>query len=101
MVAPNDPAVGSDRLEALKLDAARYFDTPTDVLTDPLLSLAEKRDVLEAWRLDAARLAESADENMQGGEDAPLQAINNALLLIGDMEAEATPAEPSASSHVG
>ena len=51
-------------------------------VTHPGLDATQKREILENWRVDAARLAESAGENMAGGEEPMLQRVNNALLEL-------------------
>jgi len=63
-------------------DPCTVFGEPQEVLTHPNLDATQKREILENWRVDAARLAESAGENMAGGEEPMLQRVNNALLEL-------------------
>jgi len=58
----------------------RYFDRPDEVLVEPMLTLDEKHRILESWKLDAQRLAESTAENMSGRRrrrcpDIPLRIV--------------------------
>ena len=60
----------------------RHFRRPDDVLVEPTLSVDEKRRILESWKLDAQRLAESTAENMTGGEESDLREVSRALLSL-------------------
>lgn len=61
------------------------FEDPREVLAAADLDRAEKREILEAWRLDAARLADSSAEGMAGGEPSMLRRVELALAeLDGD-----------------
>jgi hypothetical protein len=60
----------------------RHFDEPSEVLTHPKLSFADKRRILESWKLDAQRLADSTDENMTGGEESDLRDVSRALVEL-------------------
>lgn len=62
------------------LDPSPIFGTPEAVLTHPALDDRQRREILERWKLDAVRLADSANENMAGGEEPMLQRVNDALL---------------------
>lgn len=86
-------------VDDLKVDAGKHFASPTDVLTDTRLKDADKREILENWRHDAVRMAESAAENMLGGEQPPLQAINDALLMLAKIEEDAGIAAGHGSQH--
>jgi hypothetical protein len=60
----------------------RHFDTPADVLREPSLTLDDKRRILESWKLDAQRLADSDSENMTGGEEDHLREVAKALVEL-------------------
>lgn len=98
---PEPTSFANELARDATIDAGRYFERPAEVLTDPSLTLEQKRAVLESWRQDAVRLAESDDENMGGGEQAPLEAINNALLLLKQQESlsSASPADTQPGSQ--
>jgi hypothetical protein len=59
-------------LQDILQNPARCYDSPSHVLMDSALSYDEKRQVLDAWRLDAERLADSSNEGMGGGEASRL-----------------------------
>lgn len=64
----------------------RHFQRPADVLNEPTLSVDEKRRILESWKLDAQRLAESTAENMSGGEESDLRDVSKVLLELNTSE---------------
>jgi hypothetical protein len=64
----------------------RYFGRPGDVLADSSLTADDKLKVLESWKQDAARLAESTAENMTGGEESDLRDVSKALLELKAVE---------------
>lgn len=64
----------------------RHFKKPDDVLVEPKLTIEEKRRILESWKLDAQRLAESTAENMSGGEETDLREVSKVLLQLKSME---------------
>lgn len=64
----------------------RHFDSPRDVLSDSRLTIGEKRKVLESWKLDATRMAESTAENMTGGEESDLREVSKVLLELKSVE---------------
>jgi hypothetical protein len=57
------------------LNPARCYDSPGHVLLDKALTYEQKRDVLNAWRLDAERLSDSSNEGMSGGEQSRLREV--------------------------
>jgi hypothetical protein len=69
-------------LAELTMDPAKFFSSPTELLTHNNLSTAEKRAILEAWLFDAQQLANATEENMGGGEKPRIDEINNALLNL-------------------
>jgi hypothetical protein len=64
----------------------RHFGRPSEVLTDSRLTAEEKLKVLESWKHDAARLAESTAENMSGGEESDLRDVSKAMLELKAVE---------------
>lgn len=66
-------AVGSPR---------RVYGSPSDVLADEALSVAEKREVLRQWESEAIHLQESDAEGFGGGERSQLDEIVNALASL-------------------
>ncbi|MDP3738666.1 MAG: hypothetical protein Q8R02_14820 [Hyphomonadaceae bacterium] len=76
----------STHVEELIANPHRHFDHPTEVLDEPGLSVDEKRRILESWKQDAQRLAESTAENMSGGEETDLRDVSKVLLQLKEME---------------
>jgi len=66
-------------LETILLDPARYFASPSEVVTDERYSQAARRLILQRWRDDAVRLEDSTEEGMTGGERSRLREIDLAL----------------------
>lgn len=64
----------------------RHFGRPEEVLNEPTLTVDEKRRILESWKLDAQRLAESTAENMSGGEETDLRDVSKVLVQLKSME---------------
>lgn len=64
----------------------RHFRRPDEVLAEPALSIDDKRRILESWKLDAQRLAESTAENMSGGEETDLREVSKVLVQLKTME---------------
>ncbi|MDX2235896.1 MAG: hypothetical protein NW200_15455 [Hyphomonadaceae bacterium] len=54
---------------------SRAYESPAHVLLDADLTHEQKRLVLESWRLDAERMAESANEGMAGGVQSRLREV--------------------------
>lgn len=76
----------------------RHFRRPDEVLAEPTLTLDQKRRILESWKLDAQRLAESTAENMTGGEETDLRDVSKVLVQLKSME---TVPEARQSTHKG
>lgn len=76
----------SVHVEDLIAHPTRYFGAPREVLNDDRLTPGEKRKVLESWKLDASRLAESTAENMTGGEESDLREVSKVLLELKAVE---------------
>ena len=88
-------------VEDLIANPNRHFDHPVDVLNEPTLSKDEKRRILESWKLDAQRLAESTAENMSGGEETDLRDVAKVLVQLKDMEDAPTVRQPDRSPTRG
>ena len=73
-------------VEDLIASPNRHFSHPVDVLNEPSLSTDEKRKILESWKLDAQRLAESTAENMSGGEETDLRDVSKVLVQLNEMD---------------
>ncbi len=79
----------------------RHFGRPEDVLNEPTLGVDEKRRILESWKLDAQRLAESTAENMSGGEETDLRDVSKVLVQLKSMEEMPVARQPKQGSDVG
>jgi hypothetical protein len=79
----------------------RHFGRPEEVLNEPTLSVADKRRILESWKLDAQRLAESTAENMSGGEETDLRDVSKVLVHLKSMEEVPVAHQPKQGSDVG
>lgn len=79
----------------------RHFDRPEEVLNEPTLSVDEKRRILESWKLDAQRLAESTAENMSGGEETDLRDVSKVLIQLKSMEDMPVARQSKQGSDVG
>ncbi len=73
-------------VEDLIVNPNRHFGHPVDVLNEPALSIDDKRHILESWKLDARRLAESTAENMSGGEETDLRDVSKVLIQLNEMD---------------
>ncbi len=88
-------------VEDLIAHPQRHFSRPDDVLLEPKLSVGEKRRILESWKLDAQRLAESTAENMTGGEETDLREVSKVLIQLKSMEAMPEARQPKEGMAVG
>jgi len=57
------------------MNPSKAYESPGHVLLDKGLTHDEKRKVLDAWRMDAERLADSSNEGMSGGEENRLREV--------------------------
>lgn len=73
-------------IDELVANPPRHFAHPHEVLADDDLSIPDKRRILESWKLDAQRLAESTAENMSGGEETDLREVSKTLVELKAME---------------
>lgn len=76
----------SKHVDELVMQPTRHFDNPGEVLSYPGLKHKDRVRILESWKLDAQRLAESTAENMSGGEEQDLSEVAKALLQLKSME---------------
>lgn len=93
----------SVNVEDLIAHPQRFFGNPWEVLEDARLSSKDKRKVLESWKHDATRMAESTAENMSGGEEENLREVSKVLLELksGPMSVVALPKTSSVAAGVG
>jgi hypothetical protein len=92
------------QIDDLVANPNRHFGSPSEVLDAPEISKDDKRRILESWKLDAARLAESTAENMTGGEESELREVSKTLLQLDQMSDTpnvVTRREPRARTGVG
>jgi hypothetical protein len=73
-------------VDELVFQPKRHFDKPEEVLKNRKLSSDDKVRILESWKLDSQRLADSTAENMDGGEDCDLREVSRALIQLKEME---------------
>src|SRR4051794_38415682 len=82
-----------DYLTRAKLNPARTFKSPMDVVETDDIEAAEKLAILQAWESDERALLRAEDEGMGGGEHAHLHKVQAALDHLRD--------EPCARLDVG
>src|SRR5215468_599040 len=66
-------------LDRAKLNPARTFKTPMDVVETDDIDPAAKLAILQAWEADERALLRAEDEGMGGGEHAHLHKVQAAL----------------------
>lgn len=71
-----------DDIDKAKVNPAREFARPTDVVAADGLALAEKLAILSAWEADERALQRAEDEGMAGGEHAHLHRVHEALARL-------------------
>ncbi len=92
------------QIDDLVANPHRHFNRPVEVLDAVEINNDDKRRILESWKLDASRLAESTAENMSGGEESELREVSKTLLQLDAMEKTpevVTRTEPRARKNVG
>lgn len=82
------------RIDEMVSNPHQHFNAPRDVLRDDDLSFDDKKRILESWKLDAMRLAESTAENMSGGEESDLREVSKTLVELKAMEQAPQVARP-------
>jgi hypothetical protein len=88
-------------IDELVANPHRHFDHPADVLNEPTLTKDEKRRILESWKLDAQRLAESTAENMSGGEESDLRDVSKVLVELNTMDDPPVITQPTRGNITG
>jgi len=88
-------------VDDLIANPTRHFDHPVDVLNEDTLTNDDKRRILESWKLDAQRLAESTSENMSGGEETDLRDVAKVLVQLKGMDETPVARQPDRSSTRG
>ena len=69
-------------LDRAKLNPARTFKSPMDVVETDDINLDAKLAILKAWEADERALLRAEDEGMGGGEHAHLQKVQAALAQL-------------------
>jgi len=69
-------------LDRAKLNPARTFKSPMDVVETDDIDLTAKLAILKAWEADERALLRAEDEGMGGGEHAHLQRVQAALAQL-------------------
>jgi hypothetical protein len=78
-----------------------HFDSPRQVVTDPVLSKDEKTEALETLEQDARLLSTASEEGMTGGEETNLHDVLNAReVLKGRTAAPAPGSEAEVAEEV-
>lgn len=88
-------------LDELIANPQHHFRHPADVLNEQTLSTEEKRQILESWKQDAQRLAESTSENMSGGEESDLRDVSKILIHLNTSAPAAIGSQPETSGTQG
>src|SRR5262245_51758400 len=81
-------------LDRAKLNPARTFKSPMDVVETDDIDLAAKLAILKAWEADERALLRAEDEGMGGGEHAHLHKVQAALAQLGKDLARPRPSGP-------
>jgi hypothetical protein len=69
-------------LDRAKLNPARTFKSPIDVVEANDIGTTEKLVILKAWEADERALLRAEDEGMGGGEHAHLHRVQAALAQL-------------------
>ncbi len=85
------PVANSKLVDEVVKDPTQRFTSPAEVLSDGLLSNAQKEAILVSWVKDAELLAEAETENMGGGEKSRLRESKLALATLTDPSAPGKP----------
>lgn len=75
-------SLGDAEIEKALISPASVFDEPSEVVESRALAKFMKIEILKRWELDARALQRATEENMCGGEPAPLDAVNAALAIL-------------------
>lgn len=63
-------------------DPAANFANPGDVVAATNLDLAQKKQILQSWKVDETELLVAADENMPGSSSSRLDEVEDALTRL-------------------
>lgn len=81
--------MNSSQRRLTKTDVDKALTSPVSVFQDPMevvgsqdLTRQEKVEILKRWELDSRALQRATDENMGGGEQPQLDAVNKALAVL-------------------
>jgi hypothetical protein len=74
-------------VERALITPPEVFDSPRKALEIVGRSRKQKIEILKRWEADARALQRATDENLVGGEQPPLDEINEALMRL-DPESE-------------
>lgn len=75
-------AVSKETFQSYMRDPTEHFDSPEEVETHAELSLEQKLEILESWKLDEEELQVATEENMQGGNADCLPQVVSALTRV-------------------
>ena len=70
-------------VETIIKDPGKHLASPREVVSDPRLSIDEKRRILDSWAVDAQLLSVAEEENMGGADRPGLREVKLALLELG------------------
>ena len=87
-------------VDELAFAPKRHFNRPEEVLEDEKLNYGEKRRILESWKHDAQRLAESTAEKMTGGEKTDLREVSRVLVQLKAMTVPLEAIQENQTTHV-
>jgi len=74
--------LGAAEIEQALVSPSSVFEAPQEVVDSRALANILKIEILKRWELDARALQRATEENMGGGEPAPLDAVNDALAKL-------------------
>lgn len=66
------------------VDYLSRYDSPAAVLADDSLTRADKKEILQQWKLDAERRVDSTQEGLDGGKNLQLGPVTEALESLKD-----------------
>ena len=90
----------STHVDELAFAPKRHFNRPEEVLEDDKLTYGDKRRILESWKHDAQRLAESTAESMTGGEETDLREVSRVLVQLKSMIAPPEAIQVGHTAHI-
>jgi hypothetical protein len=105
---PARPVTEDAELDQL-LHPARFYERPADVLTDPVLTVAERRAILSSWASDACAVESAPALRRAPFASAPVtfdEIMDAFVQLDGEVSRPAAPGmanrrdAPSTASHI-